>query len=128
MTIELSKLGERFENAAGHIQNLVEQPISGVAIIVSYAGASRSHHWHRQDGHFLYVESGCMRYVERGPDGVKRQREVHPGEMVWTGPGVEHSSYFPVETRLLSFSLRSRTKEEHEADVVRCEPLAWRDA
>jgi mannose-6-phosphate isomerase-like protein (cupin superfamily) len=125
MTIPLSPLGERFENAAGWIQNLVEQPISGVAVIFSKAGSSRSHHRHRADGHFLYVESGRMLYVERGPDGVKRQREVCEGEMVWTGPGTEHSSYFPVDTLLLSLSLRSRTKAEHEADVVRCEPLPW---
>ncbi len=33
MTIELSKLGERFENAAGYIQNIVEggEPCGGVA-------------------------------------------------------------------------------------------------
>ena len=123
--IELSKLGERFENEAGWIQNLVEQPISGAAVIVSKAGSSRSHHWHRQDGHFLFVESGCMRYVERLPSGETVQREVLPGEMVWTGPGVEHSSYFPVETRMLSFSLRARTHDAHEADLVRVEPLPW---
>ena len=124
--IELSKLGERFENEAGWIQNLAERPVGGVAVLFCKAGSSRSHHWHREDSHELYVVSGEMRYVERHhPAYVSAQRTVKAGEMVRTGPNVEHSTYFPVDTILISLSARSRTHAEHEVDVVRCAPLPW---
>lgn len=130
--IPLSPLGERFENEAGWIQNLAEQPVGGVAVLFCKAGSSRSHHWHREDSHELYVVSGEMRYVEQpvappehvGP--VRRdQRTILAGEMVLTGPEIAHSTYFPVDTILISLSARSRTHAEHEADVVRCAPLPW---
>ena len=131
--IELSKLGERFGDDPKHyIQNLAERPVGGVAVLFCKAGSSRSHHWHRTDSHELYVVSGEMRYVQR-PAGVyagartRTQRTVKAGEMLHTGPQVEHSTYFPVDTVLISLSARSRTKAEHEADLVRCEPLPWRD-
>lgn len=135
MTIPLSPLGERFENEAGWIQNLAEQPVGGVAVLFCKAGSSRSHHWHRDDSHELYVVSGEMRYVERarvvltaaGPIGPTRRRVIRAGEMIRTGPNVEHSTYFPVDTILISLSARSRTHAEHEADVVRCAPLEWRE-
>ena len=133
--IELSKLGERFEDDRGVIQNLAERPVGGVAVLFCKAGSSRSHHWHRTDSHELYVVSGEMRYVERraepltadGPIGPTRQTTIRPGEMVRTGPRIPHSSYFPVDTVLISLSARSRTKAEHEADLGRCDPLPWVD-
>ena len=132
--IELSKLGERFEDDRGVIQNLAERPVGGVAVLFCKAGSSRSHHWHKTDSHELYVVSGEMRYIERpiathdGPWRAEtRRRVVLPGEMLHTGPRVEHSTYFPVDTVLISLSARSRTKAEHEADLVRVEPLPWGD-
>jgi hypothetical protein len=134
MTIELSKLGERFSNAAGEIVNLLEHPCGGVSLIYCKAGESRSHHYHREDSHELYVVYGEMRYVEQpvwthNSEPVEQsQRVVHAGQMLRTGPMVKHSTYFDVDTLLISMSDRARTKAEHEADLVRCAPLVWRDA
>ena len=126
--IELSKLGERFENDAGVILNIIEgQPCGGVALLWCKAGSSRSHHRHREDSHTLVVVSGAMKYVEQREGGEREQRLILPGEAVFTGPGTIHSTYYDVDTVLLSVSARSRTKAEHEADLVRCEPLPWRD-
>ena len=36
-----------------------------------------------------------------------------------TGPNVEHWTYFPVDTVLVSVSKLHRTHEAHEADLVR---------
>jgi len=124
--IPLSKLGERHESAPGWIQNLAEQPVGGVSVIFSKAGSSRSHHWHREDSHELFVVSGEMLYLERpvGATWKPTRRIIHAGEMVFTGPGTEHSTYFPVDTVLISMSLRPRDKANHEADIVRlAEPL-----
>ncbi len=123
--IELSKLGERFENAAGWIQNLADAVPGTVSVIFSRAGSSRSHHFHREDFHDLWVLSGSMLYVERpvGSHEEPVRRLIKAGEMVRTPPLVEHSTYFSEDTYLVSMSLRPRDHEHHEQDVVRVAPL-----
>lgn len=120
----LSPLPAPFINEAGKIQNLVELAANdgfrGVALLDCKAGSRRSSHYHRTDGHYLYVLSGEMKYIERRyGSGTIVKFTVHPGEMVWTGPLVEHWTEFPVETRLLSISKLSRAHIEHENDLVR---------
>ena len=66
-----------------------------------------------------------MEYYER-PVGSKEAPEhatVSEGQMVFTGPGTEHTTIFPVETILVCMSLRPRDHDNHEADLVRCDPL-----
>ena len=111
----------------GSIQNLLEldgleQPVRGVAIITSRARTTRSNHLHRTDGHWLYVVSGEMHYWERDldtPSYPTQPAVFKAGEMVYTGPLLWHRTYFPVETVLLSLSLRPRDNVSHEQDVVR---------
>ncbi len=123
--IELSKLGERFENNAGWIQNLADFPVGGVQLIHSVAGSSRSHHAHKKDGHWLYCVSGRFEYLERplGSSEEPSRRTICPGDMVFTGPGIEHSTYFLEDTVLISMSLQPRTHEAHESDLIRVAPL-----
>lgn len=118
-----------FINDAGKIQNLVELPrtegFRGVALIDCKAGSRRSSHYHKRDGHHLYVVSGEMKYIERRyGSGTIVKFTVHPGEMVWTGPLVEHWTSFDVDTRLISISKLSREHSEHEGDIVR---VPWID-
>ena len=121
--IELSKLGERYENAAGWIQNLADGVTGTVSVIFSKAGSSRSHHWHREDSHELWVLRGEMLYCERPVGSTDKPdfRVISEGDMVLTGPRVEHSTYFPVDTVLVSMSVKTRDHASHEQDVVRLE-------
>ena len=133
-----------FVDARGSIQNIIEllaneRPIRGAAIIRSVAGSERSNHWHREDGHYLYVLEGEMHYWEssvevteeksKGPP-IIRPREsderyrgepgvFKAGECVFTGPRLWHRTYFPVDTTLLSLSFLPRDAASHESDVVR---------
>lgn len=127
--IELSKLGERFENQAGWIQNLADGVTGTVSVIFSKAGSSRSHHYHLHDMHDLFVLSGSMTYVERpaGPYGSGDKHDVRvikAGEMVRTESMVMHSTYFPEDTILISMSRLPRDHEHHEKDLVRVPPLS----
>jgi quercetin dioxygenase-like cupin family protein len=110
-----------FINAAGSIQNLLEEPCGGVAIIHSKAGSIRSQHYHRTDSHYLYVLSGRMLYFERpvGSKELPEPVEVRAGQMVFTPPLVEHATSFDEDTVLVSMSKNARTTEKHEADLVR---------
>lgn len=111
----------------GSIRNLLEltesdAPVRGVSIITSRARTTRSNHYHKTDGHWLYVVSGVVHYWERELD--EPSYPAHPvvfkeGEMFYTGPLVWHRTYFPEDTALLSLSLRPRDHSSHESDVVR---------
>jgi dTDP-4-dehydrorhamnose 3,5-epimerase-like enzyme len=111
----------------GSIQNLLELdaldlPVRGVAIITSRARTTRSNHYHRTDGHWLYVRSGVMHYWERDLETSEYDRSpviYKAGSMVFTGPLLWHRTYFPEETELFCMSLRPRDTMSHEQDVVR---------
>lgn len=121
------KLPEASKDPRGYIQNLLElaaedHPVRGVSLIKSRARTTRSNHYHKTDGHWLYVVSGLMHYWERPLDALQYERDplvVGPGEMVYTGPLLHHRTYFVEETILLSLSHLPRDHASHEADVVR---------
>lgn len=127
------KLPAAFIDARGSIQNIIElaaadRPIRGAGIIHSKAGTERSNHWHREDGHYLYVLSGEMHYWERPTDkpitGISFEYPAEPeifkaGECAFTGPNRWHRTRFPADTVLLSLSFLPRDHESHEKDLVR---------
>lgn len=110
-----------FLNESGYIQNLVEHECGGVAVIRSRAGCVRANHYHQTDWHYLYIISGSCHYFERpvGSDAKPRHREVRAGELIFTGPQMEHVLYFPESTLMVSVSKLNRKHETHEQDVVR---------
>ena len=114
-------LNEPFMNSCGTIQNIVNTPINGVAIITSKAGAVRSNHYHKTDFHYLYVISGSMEYYERGLEEAFTGKPlvIKAGEMVFTPPMKVHKTIFLEETVLLSMSKNFRDHNSHEEDVVR---------
>lgn len=111
-----------FVNGAGTITNIRHNGCGGtVSIIECLPGTTRSRHAHKTDRHDLFVLSGEMLYWER-PLGSKEDVPplvVREGQMVRTLPGFEHKTHFTRRTVLVSISEKSRTHEEHEADLVR---------
>ncbi len=120
---ELVPLDSPFIDDRGFIQNLLNTPINGVAIITSKAGSIRSNHYHKTDWHYLYVLSGSMEYYERPLDPKEDYYGdpviIKAGQMVFTPPNVIHKTVFLQDTVLLSFSKRNRDHNSHEEDVVR---------
>ena len=113
MKLEIVK--PELEDDRGAIRNF--HHAGNVAVIESRAGTVRSNHLHRGEWHWLYVVSGRMRYLEKFGDTVV-ERDVLPGQRVFTGPGVPHRTEFPVDTVLLSLA-PAKTHDSHEADLVR---------
>lgn len=112
-----------FSDDRGYIKNLLNRPCGGVQFIFSRAGSKRSSHWHKTDGHVLYVLEGMFEYWERpvGSTEPPNRLLVMQGEQIYTGPGIEHWTRFCVDTQLISMSDKARTHAEHEADLVRVE-------
>jgi quercetin dioxygenase-like cupin family protein len=109
----------RTQTQAGPIVNLNVQ--GNVSVIHCEANSRRSSHHHREDWHYLFVVSGEMRYWERpvGSEEPPSYAVYYPGDMVYTGSGVDHWTEFPRPTTLISVSKIHRTHEAHEADLVR---------
>lgn len=116
-------LDPAFVDDRGSIQNLLNTPMNGAAIITSKKGSVRSNHWHKTDWHYLYVLSGSMEYWERPADPKENYRDepeiFTAGQMVFTPPYMIHKTVFLEDTVLLSFSKRNRDHDSHEEDVVR---------
>ena len=104
------------------IINLRHGGVSGtVSVLECPAGSVRANHWHREDRHWLYIVTGGVDYYERpiGATELPEPQLFEAGDMIYTPPMVEHALKFTRDTILVSMSDRSRTHEEHEADVVR---------
>lgn len=115
-------LGPKYEDNRGVIQMLLEDaPISSVSIISSRAGSTRASHWHKEDSHYCWVESGRIEYFERAVDSNSTPKFtiVSAGELFYTPPLVEHEMYFPEDTVFHCYSTLSRKNENYESDTTR---------
>jgi hypothetical protein len=121
----LVPLTKPFKNDAGSIQNLAWATFGSASSIYSNAGAIRSNHYHRTDWHFIYVISGLMQYYwrpARCPVTPEKLR-CPPGSIVFTPPNVEHATFFPIGSVVVTFNRNARDHANHEADLVRVQPL-----
>lgn len=66
-----------------------------------------------------------MHYFERevGAKAYPLPLVCKAGSLVYTGPMVEHRTYFPTDTVLVSISKNARDHEGHEEDLVRTEAV-----
>lgn len=79
-----------YTDERGETTNLLSTPVN-VAIIRSRDGAIRGNHVHKQGGHFEYVIEGTIEVKRRTNMGDIETEILHPGQMVFTPPRVEHA-------------------------------------
>jgi quercetin dioxygenase-like cupin family protein len=121
-------LGGPIIDGRGEIQRIlgwVKPKVGSVVRIASRPGSVRANHYHKDDFHFCFVESGKVIYASR-PVGSKQSPDVlecAPGTLFFTPPLVEHTMVFPVDTVMWCFAGRERTSEDYERDLVRVRPL-----
>lgn len=110
-----------YESKAGMIQNLLFGECKSVAVIHSRQGTFRSDHYHKTDWHFMYVVSGEMHYWWRaaGDERKPSRIDLPAGAMVFTPPMVEHLTFFPVPTTIITMARNIRDHKGHESDIVR---------
>jgi cupin superfamily acireductone dioxygenase involved in methionine salvage len=73
----------------------------------------------------MYIISGKMDYYyrEHGANNEIKQVSLTKGDMVFTPPMEEHTSYFPDDTHFLAISRNPRDQDAYEADVIRVNQL-----
>lgn len=99
--------------------------IKSMLMMTSKPGAIRANHYHKEDGHYVYMLTGKMDYfeaplVDGQPDLSKTERvEVGAGDMVFTPPMVAHAMKFTEDSTCFVFALKSRSQDDYEQDTVR---------
>jgi quercetin dioxygenase-like cupin family protein len=115
-------LGSSFVDDRGTIQNIINTPISHVAIITSKAGSIRSNHYHLVNSHYIYVQSGLMEYWERDLDGSNTKMVLcNPGDMIYSESNKVHKTVFLEDTTIITFAAGYRGPEFDKDDTVHME-------
>jgi dTDP-4-dehydrorhamnose 3,5-epimerase-like enzyme len=90
----IKKITPAFEDARGAIANILEEPISHVAIITSKKGAVRANHYHPDQIQYVYLISGRYESFSKKIDdknaGVEKMI-IEPGSLVITPPMIAHA-------------------------------------
>ena len=119
------ELPEPFIDERGIIQPLIDIEMKSSILITSNPGAIRANHYHKTDWHYMYLISGKMDYYyrEHGTNNEIKQVSLTKGDMVFTPPMEEHTSYFPDDTHFLAISRNPRDQDAYETDVIRVNQL-----
>ena len=105
----------------GIIQMLIDFPIGSALVITSKKGTTRGNHYHLEDDHYSYLESGKIEYFYRtaGSSEDPNVDIIEPGQMFYSPPMVEHTMRFLEDSKFYVFAKRHRDQESYESDVVR---------
>ncbi len=127
MTINVIHTKPEFVDDRGGIARIVDQDkfsIRAVLRITSKKGSVRSNHYHKNDYHYIYVESGKCEYSEKpvnNPNAKIATVVMDPGDLVLTKPGIIHAVKFLEDTVLYAFTTEKRKQDKYEKDTKRIE-------
>lgn len=83
----------------------------------------RGNHWHRHDTHWVYVESGTMKYSEANQKtpGIIESVILKPGHLVVSKPGRIHAMEAVGKTEVVFFAITTepRDTKHYEEDTIR---------
>ena len=116
-----------FVDARGEIKNLIDAPFTSAAVIASVKGAVRGNHYHKNDYHYCWLQSGEMEYFHR-PRGSRQKPGcwiIKPGQMFYTPPQYEHAMVFTKKSVLFVFARNNREMKNYEADTIRIAPIQY---
>ena len=125
MAIQVTHIEPEFVDERGGIARVVDQdkfPIRAVLKITSKAGTIRANHYHKNDYHYIYIESGKCEYSEKPSDDPKAPIEtvtIGPGDLVLSEPGIIHAVKFLEDTVFYAFTTEKREQDQYEGDTVR---------
>ena len=118
---DLVNLPKGYEDARGVIQPLCDLNMKSASLIVSKANTWRANHYHKNDWHFIYVLKGSFEYYfkKTNSDEKIKKKIVKKGELLFTGPVVDHAMFYTEETEIIVLSKNPRDQKTYEKDTVR---------
>src|SRR3989338_8908026 len=113
----VKKIEPAFEDERGAISNILEEPITHVAIITSKKGSIRANHYHPDQTQYEYLVSG--KYESYSKDLNKKDAEVEkqviePGSLVITPPMIAHARRVLEDSVTLNLTTGMRDNKEYE--------------
>lgn len=107
----VKKIESSFEDERGAIANILEEPISHVAIITSKKGSVRGNHYHPKQMQYEYLISGSYESISkdlRNENSKEERRTVTAGHLVVTPPMVAHAMRFMEDSVMLNLTTGKR--------------------
>jgi len=107
----VKKIYPAFEDERGIIANVLEEPISHVAIITSKKGSIRANHYHPEQIQHIYLIGGSYESISKDLNKEDSQIEkmtVKPGDLVITPPMVAHAMRFLEDSVMLNLTTGQR--------------------
>ena len=95
--------------------------MKSASLIYTKSNQWRANHYHKKDWHFIYVMSGEFEYYFRKTntkDEIKK-KIVKDGQLLFTGPMIDHAMLYTKETKILVVSKNPRDQKTYEEDTVR---------
>tara|TARA_A100001011_G_C14306723_1_gene843527 strand:+ start:923 stop:1336 length:414 start_codon:yes stop_codon:yes gene_type:complete len=118
---DLLDLPEGYKDARGIIQPLCDLNMKSASLIVSQPNSWRANHYHKTDWHFIYVLRGQFEYFFRKTNSKEeiKKKIVKKGELLFTGPLIDHAMIYTEETEIIVLSKNPRDQKTYEEDTVR---------
>ena len=118
----VKKIEPAFEDERGAISNILEEPISHVAIITSKKGSVRGNHYHPGQIQYEYLVSGSYESVSKDlkkKDSKEEKKTVRAGHLVITPPMVAHAMKFLEDSVMLNLTTGSRDNDKLQEHTVK---------
>ena len=118
---DLVNLPQGFGDDRGVIQPLCDLNMKSASLIVSKQNSWRANHYHKKDWHFIYVLKGTFEYYFRKTNSKEeiQKKIVKKGDLLFTGPMIDHAMLYTEETEILCLSKNPRDQKTYEEDTVR---------
>jgi len=118
---DILDLPEGYKDTRGIIQPLCDLNMKSASLIVSQPNSWRANHFHKTDWHFIYVLRGQFEYFFRKTNSKEETKKkiVKKGELLFTGPLIDHAMIYTEETEIIVLSKNPRDQKTYEEDTVR---------
>ncbi|MBS3136771.1 cupin domain-containing protein [Candidatus Woesearchaeota archaeon] len=118
---KIIKIKPAFEDERGTISNILDAPISHVAIITSKKGSVRANHYHPHQIQYEYLVSG--EYESYSKDLTKEPTEtektiIAPGDLVITPANIAHAMRFRKDSVMLNITTGSRDPKQYTEHTI----------
>ena len=118
---DIVELPKGYQDDRGVIQPLCDLNMKSASLIVSKANTWRANHYHKTDWHYIYVIMGSFEYYYKKTNSWEnvKKKVIKKGELLFTGPLIDHAMFYTEETEILVMSKNPRDQKTYEEDTVR---------
>ena len=103
--------------------------MKSASLIYTKADQWRANHYHKKDWHFIYVIKGEFEYYFRKTNANENTKKkiVTEGQLLFTGPMIDHAMLYTKETEILVVSKNPRDQKTYEEDTVRIDFMSHKN-